>query len=49
MSAPYEDDNRRPVEGCQFCSVLDDDMPAACEGCRYSSADCVNEDGGEER
>jgi len=34
MSAPY-DDNRQPDAGCQFCSVLDDERPDACEGCRH--------------
>lgn len=34
MSAPY-DDNRQPDAGCQFCSVLDDEMPDACEGCPH--------------
>lgn len=40
MSAPYDapddGDNRQPDEGCQFCSVLDDEMSDACEGCRHN-------------
>lgn len=39
MGAPY-DDNRQPDEGCAFCSVLDDEMPDACEGCPRSCGNC---------
>ena len=29
--------NYQPDAGCSFCSVLDDEMPDACEGCKHDT------------
>lgn len=34
MSEPWGD-NRMPEEGCEFCSVLDDDRPDVCWECPH--------------
>ena len=33
--------NYQPDAGCNYCTVLDDEMPDACEGCKHDP------DGGE--
>ena len=37
-----ETPNLAPDEGCEFCAVIDDEMPDACEGCKHGRPDDID-------